>query len=180
MSFKIEYFQTQSQYILRLVETTSLWICDVIIGIVTYQAHSVWITRSGVCVVQLTWDRHMALATVLSTLEVILSVFLLWSVFTCFVGSGGSHRQVVSPQRNMLGVSSIGNSVLREKLPVPQLVKYFLCFMGRKGFITASTTRHLYLSWADQTSSHPPHPTSWEIHFNIILPSTHSTGKIKH
>jgi hypothetical protein len=170
VSFKIENFETQSQYILRLAETTSLWICDVIIGIVTYQAHSVWITRYGVCVVQLTWVRHMILAKVLSMLEVNPSVFLMWIIFTFFVVPCSSNRQIVSPQPSILGVSSIGNRVLREKLPVSLLVKTLLAFYGGQTFITVSTTRQLTLSWIDQSSKRPANFISWR---SFLILSSH-------
>jgi len=39
--------------------------------------------------------------------------------------------------------------------------------------ITAFTnTRQISLTWATSIQSPPPHPTSWQIHLNIILPST--------
>jgi len=53
--------------------------------------------------------------------------------------------------------------VLLEKLTGLQLVKKFPAFHGTRRFITALTSaRHLSLSWARQTQSIYPHPTSWK------------------
>ena len=53
-----------------------------------------------------------------------------------------------------------------------QLVKKFPAFHGTRRFITALTSvRYLSLSWANPIQSTCPHPTSPEIHPNIIHPS---------
>ena len=66
--------------------------------------------------------------------------------------------------------------VLLEKLTDLHLVKNFPAFHGTPRFITALTSvRHLSLSWASPIQSIYPHPTSLEIHLNIIRPSTPSS-----
>ena len=63
--------------------------------------------------------------------------------------------------------------VILEKLTRFQLVKKFPAFYGIRRFIPALTSdRHLSLSWATSIQSISPHPASWKIHRNIILPST--------
>ena len=64
------------------------------------------------------------------------------------------------------------STVLHEKLTGSQLVKKFPAFYGTRRFITAFTSaRHLYLSWATSTQT-APSSYFFNIHFNIILPST--------
>ena len=63
--------------------------------------------------------------------------------------------------------------VLLEQLTGLQLVKKFPAFHGTRTFITALTSvRHLSLSWSSPIQSIYPHPTSLQIHPNIIYPST--------
>ena len=70
--------------------------------------------------------------------------------------------------------------VLLEKLTGLQPVKKFPAFHGTRRFITALTSvRHLSLSWASPIQSIYPHPTSLEIHLNIIHPSTPRSSCIK-
>ena len=68
--------------------------------------------------------------------------------------------------------------VLLEKLTGSQLVKKVYTFYGTRRFITAfRSAYHLSLSWARSIQSMSPHPTSWMIHLNIILPSTTGSSK---
>jgi len=68
--------------------------------------------------------------------------------------------------------------VLLENLNGSELLKKFPAFYGTRRFITAFTSaRHLSLSLARSIQPMPPHPTSWEIHLNIILPSTPGPSK---
>jgi hypothetical protein len=66
-----------------------------------------------------------------------------------------------------------GSRVPLEKLTDLQLVKKFPAFYGTRRFFTAITiAHHVSLSRASPIQSSHPHPTSWKIHPNIILPST--------
>ena len=67
--------------------------------------------------------------------------------------------------------------VLLEQLTGLQLVKKFPAFHGTRRFITATSVRHLSLSWASPIQSIHPHPTSWRsililfTHLSLGLPS---------
>ena len=59
-----------------------------------------------------------------------------------------------------------------------QLVKKFPAFYRTRRFITTFTSAcHLSVSWDTLIQSIPPHPTSWRLILNIILPSMRGSPK---
>jgi hypothetical protein len=64
------------------------------------------------------------------------------------------------------------NSVVAEKLQVPQLVKKFPTFYGTRRFVIAHSSVAFILVLGQINPVHAPTSHFLNIHFNIILPST--------